>query len=234
VLGYDQETGFGLVQALARVDLPVLPLGKSGEAELGTRVVIGGSGGRARSIAARIVGRQEFAGYWEYVLDEALFVAPAHPLWGGTGLIGPNGDLLGIGSLQLEQGRGPAGNEHLNMVIPIDLLPPVLDDLMTLGRPNRAPRPWLGLYAADIQDRIVVVGLATGGPAERAGLKQGDIIARVASRKPDKLAAFFRTVWSLGTAGVDVPLTVERDDDTLAMTVTSGDRNRFLKAPKLH
>ncbi len=103
VLGYDQETGFGLVQALARVDAPVLPLGRSSEAEVGMRVVVGGAGGRKRSVAARIIAKQEFSGYWEYVLDEAIFTAPAHPFWGGTALIGPAGDLLGIGSLQIQQ-----------------------------------------------------------------------------------------------------------------------------------
>src|SRR5437763_283779 len=87
VLGYDQETGFGLVQALARVDLPALSLGRSSDARVGERVVVGGAGGRHRSVAARIAARQEFAGYWEYVLDEAIFTAPAHPNWGGTAMI---------------------------------------------------------------------------------------------------------------------------------------------------
>src|SRR6185437_15967867 len=102
VLGYDQETGFGLVQALAKLDVPALEIGQSSETSVGERVVVGGAGGRSRSVAARIVAKQEFAGYWEYVLDEAIFTAPSHPNWGGTALIGPTGDLLGIGSLQLQ------------------------------------------------------------------------------------------------------------------------------------
>src|SRR5262245_36910479 len=103
VLGYDQETGFGLLQALGRLELPALPLGSSHAAEVGERVVVGGAGGRPRSIAARIIAKQEFSGYWEYVLDEAIFTAPSPPQWGGTGLIGPDGSLLGIGSLQIQQ-----------------------------------------------------------------------------------------------------------------------------------
>jgi S1-C subfamily serine protease len=154
-VGYDQATGFGLVQALARVDLPALSLGASSRARVGERVVTAGFGGRERSISACIAAKQEFAGYWEYVLDEAIFTAPAHPFWGGTALIGPTGDLLGIGSLQLQGAteRGPAG--HLNMIVPIDLLKPILDDLLTLGRANRPPRPWLGFYATELEDKIV-------------------------------------------------------------------------------
>jgi S1-C subfamily serine protease len=234
VLGYDQETGFGLVQALARVNLPALPLGNSAASELGTRVVIAGAGGRPRSVASRIVAKEEFAGYWEYLLDEAIFTAPAHPLWGGTGLIGPGGDLLGVGSLQLEQARDGGRSEHLNMVVPIDLLPPILDDLMTLGRPNRPPRPWLGLYATETQDRVVIAGLAGNGPAARADLRQGDVVLSVGNKKVAKLGAFFKAIWSLGSAGAEVPLVVGRDGETLTVRVTSGDRNRFLKGPKLH
>ena len=127
VLGFDQATGFGLVQALARLDLPPLPIGSSSKAEVGEQVVVGGAGGREGSVAARIVAKQEFAGYWEYVLDEAIFTAPGHPHWGGTALIGPGGDLLGIGSLQVQhQARELGRPSNLNMIVPIDLLKPIL------------------------------------------------------------------------------------------------------------
>jgi S1-C subfamily serine protease len=233
-LGYDQATGFGLIQALARLDLPVLPIGQSSEAPVGEQVVIGGAGGRQRSVAAKIVGRQEFAGYWEYVLDDALFVAPAHPHWGGTALIGPTGELLGIGSLQLEQAREGGKSEHINMMVPIDLLKPILDDLQTRGQPNRPPRPWLGLYATEIEDKVVVVGLAKNGPAQRADLRTGDIVLSVGGTEVRNLAGLFRRVWSLGEAGVEVPVKAYRDGKTLDLRVKSGDRNRFLKAPRLH
>jgi S1-C subfamily serine protease len=234
VLGYDQATGFGLIQALGRLDLPTLPIGQSSAAQLGEQVVIGGAGGRQRSVAARLVGRQEFAGYWEYVLDEALFTSPAHPHWGGTALIGPAGDLLGIGSLQLEQARGEGSSEHINMMVPIDLLKPILDDLLTQGQPNRPPRPWLGLYATEMEDRVVVVGLAKNGPAQRADLRTGDIVLAVGGAEVRNLAGLFRQIWALGQAGVEVPLRAYRDGKTLDLRVKSGDRNRFLKAPRLH
>jgi len=234
VVGYDQATGFGLIQALARLDLPAMPLGKSSEAQIGEAVVVGGAGGRQRSVAARLVGRQEFAGYWEYVLDEALFTSPAHPHWGGTAMIGPSGELLGIGSLQLEQAREGGRTEHINMVVPIDLLKPILDDLQTRGQPNRPPRPWLGVYATEIEDKVVVVGLAKNGPAQRADLRTGDIVLAVGGTEVSNLAGLFRRVWSLGEAGVEVPLLAYRDGKTLDLRVKSGDRNRFLKAPRLH
>lgn len=234
VLAYDQETGFGLVQALARVDLPALRLGRSADVPVGERVVVAGAGGRQRSVAARIVARQEFAGYWEYLLDEAVFTAPAHPNWGGTAVIGPAGDLIGIGSLQLEQGGGEGEGSHVNMVVPIDLLHPILDDLLTRGARNKPPRPWLGFYATEVEDRVVVVGLASRGPAQKADLRTGDLVLAVGDTKVNDLAGLFRAIWARGPAGVEVPLRIYRDGRTFDLRIPSGDRNRFLKTPSMH
>jgi S1-C subfamily serine protease len=197
-------------------------------------VVVAGAGGLHRSVAARIVAKQEFAGYWEYVLDEAIFTAPSHPNWGGTAVIGPAGDLIGIGSLQLEQGREKGSAGHLNMVVPIDLLTPILDDLLRHGRPNRPARPWLGFYAAEIDDRIVVIGVADRGPAQRAGLQTGDVVQAVAGETPDDLAGLFRRIWSQGRAGAEIPLRIERDGRSFDQRVTSSERNRFFKVPRMH
>jgi S1-C subfamily serine protease len=234
VVGYDQDTGFGLVQALERLNMPALAIGDSSDAIPGTQVIAAGAGGRDHAVAARVVARQEFAGYWEYVVDEAIFTAPAHPFWGGTALIGPDGALIGIGSLQLEQAGSSGENVPLNMYVPIDLLKPILDDFLTIGRPNRPPRPWLGLYATEVDNRVVIAGIAGRGPAARANLKQGDVVLSVGGMKISGLAGLFRTVWSLGRAGVDVPMTVFRDGHPVDLTVTSGDRNRYLKGPSLH
>ena len=233
-LAHDQESGFGLVQALAGLDLPPLPLGQSDAAQIGEPVVIGGVGGPQRSVAAQIVAKQEFAGYWEYVLDDAIYVAPAHPNWGGTALIGPSGELLGIGSLQLEQERAKGANERLNMIVPIDLLKPILDDLLSRGRRRTPPRPWLGLYATEFENRIVIVGLANRGPAQQADLRTGDIVLSVQGNEVTNLADFFRGLWSLGEAGVAVPLTIYRDGRMFDLHVTSADRAQFLRKPSLH
>ena len=234
VLGYDQETGFGLVQALAKLDMPALELGESAAAALGERVVLGGAGGRHRSVAARIVAKQEFAGYWEYVLDEAFFTAPAHPNWGGTALIGPAGDLLGIGSLQLQHTVEKGQVQNINMIVPIDLLKPILDDLLKFGRRNAPSRPWLGLYATEVENRLVIVGVADRGPAKRADVRTGDIVLAVAGGEVRDLAALFRRVWAQGEAGVEVPITIFRNGHTMELRVKSGARDRFLKGPSLH
>jgi S1-C subfamily serine protease len=232
-LGLDQETGFGLVQALGPIDLPALALGSSQAAQIGERVVVGGAGGRTRSLAGRIAAKQEFSGYWEYLLDEAIFTYPAHPNWGGTALISPEGKLIGIGSLQIERAREGKG-EHLNMTVPIDLLQPILEDLRKFGRVNKPVRPWLGLYSTEVEDRVVVVGIAPKGPAARAELKTGDVVLAVKGEKVATLAAFYRKVWALGTAGVEVPLTLYRDGVTFDVRVNSSDRAKFLKGPRLH
>jgi S1-C subfamily serine protease len=234
MLGYDQETGFGLVQALARLDLPQLSIGQSSSAEIGEQVVVAGAGGRRHSVAAYIAARQEFAGYWEYVLDEAIFTAPAHPNWGGTAAIGPKGDLIGIGSLQLDQPRESGRTEHLNMIVPIDLLKPIFEDLVNYGQRNRPPRPWLGLYATEVDNRVVVVGLSNRGPAKKSDLRTGDVVLAVGGKEVRDLAGMFRRIWSLGDAGVEVPLTIYREGHSLDLKVASADRRRFLKSPRLH
>jgi S1-C subfamily serine protease len=234
VLAIDQETGFGLIQALSRPNLPALKLGRSSKAEIGSRVVLAGGGGRARSVAARIVARQEFAGYWEYLLEDAIFTAPGHPNWGGTALIGEAGELLGIGSLQLQQERGGTRSEQVNMVVPIDLLPPILDDLLTRGHRNRPARPWLGFFAAEMDNRVAVAGVASGAPAEKAGLQPGDVILAVAGQEAHDLASLFRLIWGRGPAGIEVPLRVMRSGRVIDVAVQSVDRQTMLKKPRLH
>jgi len=232
-LGFDAVTGFGLVQALGRPNIEPIPLGSSASAKIGDRVVLGGAGGRTRSVASQIAARQEFAGYWEYLLDEAIFTYPAHPNWGGAGLLSNDGELIGIGSLQLERERGGKA-EHVNMIVPIDLLKPVLDDLRRFGRVNRPARPWLGMYSTEIDNRVVVIGISGNGPAARAELKAGDVILAVKGEKVTGQSDFYRKLWALGAAGVDVPLTVHHEGVTFDVTLASTDRAKLLKGPRLH
>jgi S1-C subfamily serine protease len=232
-LGFDAVTGFGLVQALGRMAIDPLPIGSSAATRLGDQVVVGGAGGRTRSVASHIAARQEFAGYWEYLLDDAIFTYPAHPNWGGTGLLSGKGELIGIGSLQLERERAGKA-EHVNMIVPIDLLHPVLNDLRSFGRVNRPPRPWLGMYSTEIDNRVVVIGISNNGPAARAELKAGDVILAIKGERITSQSAFYRKLWSLGPAGVDVPLTVHHEGVTFDVVLASTDRAKLLKGPMLH
>jgi S1-C subfamily serine protease len=196
-------------------------------------VVVAGHGGRAHALKAQVFDKREFAGYWEYVLDEALFTAPAHPQWGGAALLGEDGKLLGIGSLLVQEQRGGEAVEG-NMFVPIDLLEPILHDLLSLGRPAGPPRPWLGIYVTVVEEQAVIAGLAPGGPGERAALKVGDRVLEVAGRRVTGLAELFREIWKLGAAGVEVPLTVLRRGSTSRLRLHSADRQDFLKKPHLH
>lgn len=233
-LAFDSVSGFGLVQALGPTGVPSCTIGRSSEVAVGDRIVTAGAGGRAGAVAAHVVARQEFAGYWEYLLDDAIFTAPAHPNWGGAAVFDDEGALIGIGSLQLETPRPDASPQHLNMVVPIDLLEPVRNDLVRHGRREGPARPWLGLYAADVDEKVVVAGTSDDGPAEEAGLQGGDVILSVAGQPIRSLGDLWRTVWSLGGAGVDVPLIVFRDGKTFECTVTSIDRSVLSTSHILH
>ena len=234
VLAYDQETGFGLVQALGRLNTPPIELGTGQRVGAGDRAIMAAEGGRRHAIAARVVARQEFAGYWEYLLDRAIFTAPAHPFWGGAALISADGRLIGIGSLHVQNANGRELRRDVNMVVPIELLPPILDEMLTYGQTNRPARPWLGLLAQEVEDAIVVVGFNEKGPASRAGLRPGDRIVGVRDEPISSLASLWRKVWAGGPAGSEVVLQVVRDNETMTVRILSADRRRLLKTPQLH
>ncbi|WP_217577525.1 S1C family serine protease [Mesorhizobium sp. GbtcB19] len=228
-LAYDQETGFGLVQALSPLNLPAVQFGNARKADIGDAVTL--ADGVGQQVDAHIVTKQEFAGYWEYLIDEAIFIAPAHPSWGGAALFDRDGKLLGVGSLRLQMSR--AGEvADINMVVPIDLLTPILDDLVKRGQAAKAPRPWLGAFSAESNGMVVVMSVAEGGPAAKAGLRQGDIISDVRDGEVDGLADFYRKLWE-NPAGAEIPLRVVRDGRETWLRVKSADRNSFLKKPQL-
>ena len=232
-LAYDQSTGFGLVLPLGSLGVRPLERGSPATVDTGDEVIVIGHGGRAHSLKAKIVAKREFAGYWEYVLDEALFTSPAHPQWGGAALVGEDGRLLGIGSLLVQESVGGKTVDG-NRFVPTDLLAPILDELLTLGRAARPPRAWLGIYATEMDGDLVIGGLAPGGPAERAGVKLGDLVLEVGGERVAGLAAMFRRIWSAGPAGSEVTLTLSRRGASSKIQIRSADRNDLLKKPRLH
>lgn len=233
VLGFDPRSGLGLVQALSPLDVPVMPIGTAKGLTAGDAVIAAGAGGRAHAAAGQILTRMPFSGYWEYHLDEAIMTEPAHPHWSGAALIGPKGDLVGLGYLSLEARAADGSPRPINMFVPAELLPPILDDLAR-GQPPHPPRPWLGVFTQEIGDHVVIVGISPKGPAARAELKPGDIILAVDGQGVADLAEFYNALWAQGPAGATIPLQVLREGDTFEVEVRSMDRATLLKKPRFN
>jgi len=232
-LGVDQPTGFGLVFPLERLVAPALAIGDSRTIQPGESLIAAGAGGREHALSARLLAREPFAGYWEYYLDAALFVEPDHPHWNGAALLGPDGELVGVGSLRMEHLDRQGRKQGLNMFVPAELLPPILDDLAR-GRQASPPRPWLGVISREVDSHVVIDSVTDGGPASRADLRSGDIIHRVAGERVRDLASFYTRLWALGAPGVVVPLTVQREREVFELEVRSGDRASRQRKPRFH
>jgi S1-C subfamily serine protease len=190
-------------------------------------MVAAGYGGAA--VAVEVAAKREFAGGWEYLLDDAIFTTPPHPLWSGAALIDRAGKLVGVGSLIVADAAGDGSSKPGNMFVPIALLPPILGDLIADGHSNGIAAPWLGVTTQDAFGRLVVTKVSPGSPAEKAGVQRGDIIAGVNGDRAKGLADFYRKLRSLGAAGVDVPLDVEAGDNTRRLDVKSINRLDGLK-----
>jgi S1-C subfamily serine protease len=232
-LAYDQATGFGLVLPLETPDVEPLCLGSSAAVRPGDRARVASYPEFAKLQNVQILARREFAGAWEYLLEDAIFTAPAHPHWSGAALLDAQGELVGLGSLLV---RETIGEEEVNanMFVPTDLVKPILNDLLERGRAQRPSRPWLGVYAIEVGGRVYVTGVAEGSPAQLADLREGDVITQVATREVKTLAGFYQTLWSLGAAGIAVPLTTLRGGTSLHLTLRSVDRTDLLKKPQAH
>ena len=198
-------------------------------------MILAGAGGRAHAAAGRVIARGPFAGYWEYLLDDAIITEPAHPHWSGAALIGAGGELMGIGSLSLQRQRGGGGVIPINMFVPSELLPPILDDLAR-GKVVHPPRPWLGVLAQDVGANVVVIDISPRGPAARADLRSGDVDPR-GRRRGDRRAWPTSTpnLWSARPGRrASIPLTIQRERDVFEVEIRSADRAAMLKKRKLN
>jgi len=226
-LGYDTESGFGLVRAAYPMNIAPVPFGRA--ADLAVRDMIAVVESDGEMTQARIAAKQQFAGRWEYLLDEAIYTVPAVTDWAGAGLFDLNGRLCGIGSLLVHDGSSETGKAAANMFVPIDILLPHLDDLVNTGRRKAPPRPWLGLLIHDADEQLLIAGVYRHCPGDDAGLKPGDIITELAGKPVSDLADFFRRTWALGPAGTAVPLTILRDGETIQVSITSAERSAFFR-----
>ncbi|WP_417519645.1 S1C family serine protease [Minwuia sp.] len=229
VIAYDFESGLGLARAVAPLNRPVLNFGTVRDLGPGSTVVT--SCGGSETIVQTVTGKRPFQGYWEYALDEAIYTAPAHPNWGGAAMIGMDGLLYGVGSLYIEDADADGKPRPGNMIVPIDLLEPILDDLIVNGRRSGPARPWLGLFVDERMGHVVVLGTSPRGPASSTGLEQGDMILRVNGNAIGSLADFYEQLWTAGPAGVAIGLTVMQQEAGSAyeMTIQSADRDSYLK-----
>jgi S1-C subfamily serine protease len=232
-LAYDQVTGFGLILPLQKLDLPPISLGSSMDLRAGSQVHVVSAKDFAPPQDALVLARREFAGAWEYLLEEAIFTAPAHPHWSGAALVDKTGALVGLGSLLVREII--EGEEtNANMFVPIDLLKPILQSLKSTGRADRQARPWLGVYAVEVAGKVYVTGVVEGGPAQSADIREGDVISEVAQHEVGTLPDFYRRVWAVGPAGSGVPLTTMRGATQIHLNVRSVDRGALLKRPQAH
>jgi S1-C subfamily serine protease len=226
VVGYDHETGFGLLRGLLPLKVAPIAFGRSADVKEADPVLVASAGGAAMVLPARVVAKREFAGSWEYLVGEALFTAPPHPAWSGAALINRDGRLVGIGSLIV--GDAAAGTPG-NMFVPTDGLHPILGDLLAAGRVSGPGRPWLGVAANEVRGELVVARVTPGGPAEQAGVHAGDTIVGVNGETVATLAAFYRKLWAQGGAGAVVTLELSRNDETRRVEVRSMNRLDHLR-----
>jgi S1-C subfamily serine protease len=234
VAGYDHASGFAVLKIIGNLVAKPLPLGDSARLAEREPAMAVTAAARDSPTLVYVVSRRPFSGSWEYLLDSAIYTYPAVMDWSGAPLIGAKGELLGIGSLIVPDAGGPGTQSPGNMFVPVDLLKPILEDLIAKGRRNAPARPWLGLNADELRGRIFVARVSADGPAARAGLKSGDIVLAVGADEVTTLADFYRKLWSRGAAGASVPLKVLQGAQIRNVTVRSIDRVEYFRPSKTY
>jgi S1-C subfamily serine protease len=228
-IGYDHETGFGLLRVNRPLNVMPMKLGSSSGLKEGDPALAASHHGSDTVTGVRVISRGEFVGSWEYLLDNAIFTIPPYQNYGGAALIGSDGSLLGIGSIFTRVTIAGFGTASANMFVPIDLLKPILNDLKTHGRSRRPPKPWLGVNTEESHGRVFITRILPGSPGEKSDLQVDDLILKVNQQPVGGQADFYRRFWALGNAGVKVPLSILRGTEIIQITVNSIDRYQFLK-----
>ena len=229
ILAYDHATGFGLLRASGSLGGGYVALGDSSDLNEHDRVLVIGHGGVASALGAVVASRREFAGYWEYLLDDAIYTVPPHPNWGGAASVNPSGELVGIGSLIVNDAAEENAALPGNMFVPINLLKPIFADLLDSGRSSAPRKPWLGMFTAESFGRVIVTSVTPGGPSAKAGIAPGDVLLEVDGSEVPSMAQLFRAVWSQGQPGATIPLRILRGTKVVDVTITSGDRYQYLR-----
>jgi S1-C subfamily serine protease len=229
IIAYDHESGFGLIRAQASLDVTPLPLGDADHLSLMEPLLVASHVGELDARGVFLIDRRPFAGYWEYLLEQALFTSPPHRQFGGAALIDRQGQLVGIGSLILNNHISQGRRRPANMFIPINDLKPILADLIAEGRRRDPAHPWLGLFFEEYRGRIFVTRVAPGGPGQDAGVLEGDLVLGIDGTIASGLADFYRDLWQRGEPGVNIPLDVIRNNERSTRVIKSGDRYQYLR-----
>jgi len=233
VLAYDLATGFGLVQALAPLRLAPVPLGRSATVTAAEPLMVASGGDEGMVSIAHLLGRRTFAGYWEYLIEGALFTAPARRDHSGAGLFNGKGELLGIGSLFVTDALGrDAPRTPGNMFVPVELLRPILGELRERGSSRASTRAWLGINCVDQGGQVRILRVNDDSPADVAGLQAGDRILRIDGVAVADVEQLWRQLWGGGSPERAVALEIQRDGQTRQFVVQTVDRAKTLARPR--
>lgn len=222
VVAWDQITGLGLVRSRQSLGVAPMPLGTSADLGVGDAVIavdwerIGGM------FPAVVFEKGVYAGYWEYMIEDALYVSPGHPGFPGAALVSLDGKLAGVGGFAAtdpDADYAVAGT----VFIPIDALKPVLADLLLSGRSSKT-RAWLGLYCEEFDGSLRVRRLPDDGPAIRAGIRPGDYLLAVANAPIKTLPDFYRQLWATTRPGDHVTVELRRGEESFTVELEAMDR----------
>ena len=216
----DFDSGLALVNIDA-ADLPFLRPAES--ITIGQPAfMVASSGQQSRRVSDGMVTSLEgYDGQWEYLLERSIRVSAFNPGFGGGTLADSRGRLMGVVSLNLNDiGK-------FTMAIPVEYYLRDADELKQFGRVrSRPPRPWLGFYPQALGGHVLVTGVTPSGPAEKSGLKQGDIILTVEGQEVQTRPQLYRELWKK-RAGDLITFHVIRGDGSLDVQVASRDRWDF-------
>ena len=229
LVGYDHASGFGLLRASVPLGVKPMPMGQAADVAPREPVMVLPAGGREAASLAYVVSKRKFAASWEYLLDTAIFTSPPTLQWAGAALVSREGKLVGVGSLFVRETLEGDSQAPGNMFVPIDLLKPILADLIEKGRRSGPARPWMGLATEELHGHRFVTRVSPDGPADRAGIRNGDIVMGVGADPVKSHEELYRKVWGLGAAGVEVPLKILQGVDMRELKLRSIDRFQYFK-----
>ena len=186
VIGSDPETDLAVLK-INVTNLPTITLGRSDQARVGDVVLaIGNPFGVGQTVTMGIIsalGRNHLGinTFENFIQTDA----PINPGNSGGALVDVNGNLLGINTAIYSRSGGSLG---IGFAIPVSTARTVLESIITNGSVTRG---WIGVEPQDVTPEIaesfglaqksgaIVAGVLQGGPADKAGIKPGDILVSV-------------------------------------------------------